>query len=125
MVVPAGLVIWELVRGRKRHRGKLGGARVVALLISPLPLLVWHAYLRHVFGEWPAQSAPDVFDVPPIGWLRSMRGDAADALEPVGATGQQRGRSADLILEHEITRRQSAQSIADNTRSGGQTSHPS
>jgi hypothetical protein len=77
VVVPAGLVIWELVRGRKRHRGKLGGARVVALLISPLPLLVWHAYLRHVFGEWPAQSAPDVFDVPPIGWLRSMRGDAA------------------------------------------------
>ena len=42
---------------------------------------------------------------------------AAEALgllaAEIGATGQQRGRSAELILEHEITRRQSAQSIAD------------
>jgi LacI family transcriptional regulator len=54
---------------------------------------------------------------------------AAEALgllaAEIGATGQQRGRSAELILEHEITRRQSAQSIADNPRSGRQTSHPS
>jgi hypothetical protein len=77
VVVPAGLAIWELVRGRERHRGRHGGARVIALLIAPLPLLVWHAYLHHVFGEWPAQGAPDVFDVPPIGWLKAMRGDSA------------------------------------------------
>jgi hypothetical protein len=77
VVVPVGLAIWELVRERERHRGKHGGARIVALLIVPLPLLVWHAYLHYVFGEWPAQGAPDVFDFPLIGWLKSMRGDAA------------------------------------------------
>jgi hypothetical protein len=78
-VVPIGLAVWELMRGSARHRDKY--ARVIALLISSLPLLVWHAYVHHIFGEWPLLSGPDVFDFPPIGWLRSMRGDAAMGTE--------------------------------------------
>jgi hypothetical protein len=40
--------------------------------------LGWSPWIGLLVALQPAaQSAPDVFDVPPIGWLRSMRGDAA------------------------------------------------
>jgi hypothetical protein len=76
VVVPLALAGWEAVQWRRRGGGKETWRRLTGLALSPVPLSIWHVYLRTRFGEWPAQAAPPDFDIPPLGWLRTIRGDA-------------------------------------------------
>ena len=58
--------------------------------------------------------------------VRKLAAEALGLLvAEIGAAQRQPRKHADLILEHEITRRQSAQPVSDGTRSAGQASSPS
>jgi hypothetical protein len=74
LVVPVGLVAWELVE-RARGRRREGMLERVALLgIGPILFLTWYAYLRFTFGVWPfQQEAQDFLTFPFVGWIDSMR----------------------------------------------------
>jgi hypothetical protein len=77
VVVPLALAGWEAAQSRRSGGGKDTWRRLTGLAVSPVPLAIWHVYLRSSFGEWPAQAAPAAFDIPPLGWLRTMRGEAS------------------------------------------------
>jgi hypothetical protein len=74
LVVPVGLVVWELVE-RARGRRREGMVERVALLASgPVLFLAWYVYLRITFGVWPfQQEAQDFLTFPFAGWIDSMR----------------------------------------------------
>ena len=74
LVVPVGLVVWELVE-RARGRAREGMLERVALLaIGPVLFLAWYSYLRVTFGVWPfQQEAQDFLTFPFVGWIDSMR----------------------------------------------------
>jgi hypothetical protein len=76
VVVPLGLAAWELVRWVREPRRDEGGRRVAGLLAVPIPAAIWHVYVFVRLQEWSYQAAPDVFDLPPLGWIRTMRGAA-------------------------------------------------
>jgi hypothetical protein len=76
VVVPLALAGWEAARWRRSGGGKDTWRRLVGLAVAPIPLAIWFVYLRARLGEWPTQAAPAAFDIPPLGWLRTMRGEA-------------------------------------------------
>lgn len=77
VLVPLGLLVWEIARG---NLGR--GARraewvkpLAALAAGPVALLGWFAYLRSVYGVWPFQEHPLLMNpltVPPRGYVDTL-----------------------------------------------------
>jgi hypothetical protein len=78
LAVPAGLILWEVIEGR-RGRSEAGARwRIAALAAVPAPLLAWWIYVRSVFGHSgvPLTDPHGVGGLhawPLYGWFDSLR----------------------------------------------------
>jgi hypothetical protein len=82
LFVPAGLLVWEVVRWARGTRTREVVSRVAPLLAGPALYAGWYVYLRGTFGEWPfKQEAGDYFAFPLSGWIDSMRRAASLAAQ--------------------------------------------
>jgi hypothetical protein len=82
LLVPAGLLLWELVRWARGGGPADLARRALPLLVGPLLYAGWYVYLRSTFGEWPfRQEAADYFAFPLYGWIDSMRRAASLAAQ--------------------------------------------
>jgi hypothetical protein len=72
VVVPAGLLLWDLIEARRSRKAPRLGARLLVLAAGPAALLAWWIYLRGVFGSWQPNHPYDL--APPLtGWLDTLR----------------------------------------------------
>ena len=82
LLVPAGLLVWELIRWARGDGAADVARRALPLLAGPALYAGWYVYLRSTFGEWPfRQEAADYFAFPLAGWIDSMRRAAALAAQ--------------------------------------------
>lgn len=72
VVVPAGLVLWELVKVVKGRRTPDLVDRIGLLSIGPVLFGIWYVYLYRTFGEWPFEATEGFFSLPFVGWGRSI-----------------------------------------------------
>jgi hypothetical protein len=96
VLVPAGLVLWELV---KAWRTKITSGlfeRVALLSIGPALFAAWYVYLRSTFGEWPYQATEGFFWFPVTGWAQSIK-DASEMATGDFYTSQIGAASGPLI----------------------------
>jgi hypothetical protein len=68
VLVPLGVALWELRRGRRRA--------AVAAALSTLPAAVWWTYSRFTLGGW-FTSGGTALAAPFRGWVESLAGEAA------------------------------------------------
>ena len=104
VLVPVGLIIWELV---KRRRAQVDAPprrellkRIAVLLPGPVALFGWFAYLHSIYGEWPFQQKPLLLNpltIPPFGYFDTL-GRAAAQHAYVGETAQLGGAAIPLLL---------------------------
>jgi hypothetical protein len=96
VVVPGGLILWELVAAaRTRVRGDLV-ERIALLAIGPITFAAWYLYLRRTFGVWPFQATEGFFWAPFIGWGQSIK-DASEMATSDFFTSQIGAAAAPLI----------------------------
>jgi uncharacterized membrane protein len=101
VLVPLGLIVWELVQraGAEPARREFW-RRVAILLPGPVALFGWFAYLRSVYGEWPFQQKPLLLNpltIPPFGYFDTL-GRAAGQHASAGETSQLGGIAIPLLL---------------------------
>jgi hypothetical protein len=75
VLVPVGLGLWELLRFARTRRRELR-LRSGALVLSIVPFGLWYLYVLLRFDEWPASPTRDFLQLPPTGWIQTMRGAA-------------------------------------------------
>jgi hypothetical protein len=75
VLVPVGLGLWELLRFARTRRRELR-RRSAALVLSIVPFGFWYLYVLLRFDEWPASPTRDFLQLPPTGWIQTMRGAA-------------------------------------------------
>jgi hypothetical protein len=68
VLVPLGVSLWELRRGRRRA--------AAAAVLSTVPAVIWWTYSRVVLGGW-FTSGGTALAAPFSGWLESLAGEAA------------------------------------------------
>ena len=73
LLIPAGLLVWELFQ---RLRGQRDGSvvkRLAAILSGPILFAGWYVYLHGRFGEWPFKENQDFLSGPLAGWVDTFR----------------------------------------------------
>jgi hypothetical protein len=74
VVVPLGLVVWELVQAhRSRVHPPDAVAKALAVIAGPVVLGGWYIYVRGSLGQWPWSYEPGNFGSPLVGWFDSFR----------------------------------------------------
>jgi hypothetical protein len=72
VLVPAALVVWELLQWRRSGLRQVL-ARGAAVAASVIPFGVWYLYVIVHFDGWPAAPAGQLLQFPPTGWIQTAR----------------------------------------------------
>jgi hypothetical protein len=72
VLVPLGLLLYELLRVRDDSGPTPRNARLLMLAITPLPLVIWWMYLYAAFGDIAVLSGPPNISLPFVGWAEAF-----------------------------------------------------
>jgi hypothetical protein len=103
VLVPLGLLLWDVIRTRQRVATRKESRwlpRLAVLSAGPIALGGWFVYLRSVYGEWPFQQKPLLLSpltVPPRGYLDTLR-KAAEQHAAAVETSQLGGAALPLLI---------------------------
>lgn len=74
MIVPVGLVLWELLQARRGDASPDLATRVLVLAAGPFAFLAWNLYVQTRFHVWPTSQASDLLTLPPFaGWVDTFK----------------------------------------------------
>ena len=74
LIVPVGLIFWELLGARRGRRSPDLAVRVLAAGVGLIAFLLWNFYLLGRFDTWPTSQAADLLSLPPFaGWVDTFK----------------------------------------------------
>ena len=73
LLIPVGLLVWELFRWLRGARPPDLIRRLGAIVFGPILFVAWYVYLHGIFGKWPFKENQDFLSTPIAGWVDTFR----------------------------------------------------